>query len=120
MPTASISPLREMMLIVMLAPKMLRARYIRLKVKTMAMGMATMMMAVDRHFLRKNRRMRTAMIPPITPETARSRRLFKMSSDWSREKMTVMSRSAGSPSPIRPMVSRTARQTSTMLALDAR
>jgi hypothetical protein len=56
----------------------------KLNVKTMAMGMAAAMIRVDRNFLRKKSRTRTAMRPPIIPEMARLLRLLRMSTDWSR------------------------------------
>ena len=55
----------------------------KLKVKTMAMGMAEAMMRVVRNFRRKKRRTMTARTPPMMPDQVRSFRLLRMSSDWS-------------------------------------
>ena len=83
-PTAIMRPDKDMMLMVISELKIARCRYIRLKVKTMAMGMAMAIIMVERNFRKKKSKVNTASKPPIMPEIERSRRLLRISSDWSR------------------------------------
>ena len=117
MPMATISPIMDIRLRVMVAPKNCRIRYMVMKTQRTEMGMAEPMMRVLRKFRRKIKMIEMARMPPRMADWERLEMPFVTSSERSR---TICARTLSLPTSVRmPAISALTRSAvATRLAVE--